>query len=447
MLYRDSSLNNSFSGIFSQYSQFYPQPPPPPQPHQTESQLNKKQHDYNQQMNSPRILFNNQQPSFNNGTIMNTYENGNKNIALENQIDQYQPPQAAAYHSQFMPANQNNINNPSYQANPIFRPQPYMMQPAYTNMSEAQYYSNSNTQQNPYQNNESDKTLKPNKNILNQQQHVLMSQPQNQQNIINYFNLNHINTMPLAFPQSYSHHLATLSPDQQKYLLDQQKALFMKLEAAEMTHFYPPPAHQEFNKNTRADNQPALASLMSSTHSNSTPSSPLVMNSPNILKSQSSTSSKDSSVYSPVLGANKNLTNQSAKSNVAELNGKISNLSINNQNKANFNYPQQQQQMGGFVPKGYQKNENSYSNNFNDVYYNYPPPHFVFPLPFLPPNIPDELRHNFTLADFQKFQMQPPNETMSNLLENLTDQDSLAQIAMNNEKLRLLSKQSYRQHR
>ena len=40
-------------------------------------------------------------------------------------------------------------------------------------------------------------------------------------------------TMPLAFPSSFSHHLATLSDDQQKYLLQQQQILILALAATE----------------------------------------------------------------------------------------------------------------------------------------------------------------------------------------------------------------------
>ena len=50
--------------------------------------------------------------------------------------------------------------------------------------------------------------------------------------IANYSNVQ-LGAMPLAFPPSFSHQLATLSLDQQKYLLEQQRALVLTMAATE----------------------------------------------------------------------------------------------------------------------------------------------------------------------------------------------------------------------
>ena len=46
--------------------------------------------------------------------------------------------------------------------------------------------------------------------------------------------------MPLAFPPSYSHHLATLSADQRNYLLQQQHQLVLNLTANEQYNQHEP---------------------------------------------------------------------------------------------------------------------------------------------------------------------------------------------------------------
>ncbi len=53
-------------------------------------------------------------------------------------------------------------------------------------------------------------------------------------NFLNQYNGYSLNAMPLAFPPSFSHQLATLSLDQQKYLLEQQRALVLTLAVTEL---------------------------------------------------------------------------------------------------------------------------------------------------------------------------------------------------------------------
>lgn len=106
------------------------------------------------------------------------------------------------------------------------------------------------------------------------------------------------NDMKLAYPQSYSHHLATLTPDQQNYLLQQQKELFMRLTMinntnpnenmihSPMSHHPPPPAHIYYQQQPPA---------MISQHSGGPMMSSSNLNTPNLARTFSSTSSSPSS--------------------------------------------------------------------------------------------------------------------------------------------------------
>lgn len=195
-------------------------------------------------------------------------------------------------------------------------------------------------------------------------EHTIVPQ-QNQANSAN------INRMPLAFPSSFSHQLATLSLDQQNYLLQQQRALVLHLAATEQyaqdvqnmqsgqNQYFTPnfkfsPQHQQLNRN-----------LSNQSYNYSQPvSSPIT---PTLKSQLSSSSSSHSSNYSPnfisqVENENKHLQNNKQfygpqQTNAMihpaffnDINGSFMQMNLNNDKvkyflrQQNHQHQQQQQQ-------------------------------------------------------------------------------------------------------
>ncbi len=254
------------------------------------------------------------------------------------------------------------------------------------------------------------------------------SQPQPQPHPYMNPNFNYNNV--LAFPPAFSHQLATLTVDQQNYLLQQQKLLVMAMAASEQrnSHVYLPPPQQQQQQQQQQiffqnhypypsqydypENQtlkqgnnslPVLASFFSS-----------------------STATSSSSPSSPML--NKNIINNHTNSHLNSIsqnsNNKInydSNITINSSNKYQeitshkLNSQFHQANINNLDLINHNKNNNNNNLEFkNDSYLNIMENKFGF----IPQNLIDQ-----------------------------TNTNSLGQMTLNNDKIRFLANQTYRQHR
>lgn len=217
ILRESSSLNSSFNSIFSpsHYNPFYQQL-------QQESQPNRVKPEFN-------TLNNNK---LNGQSFQSTQkiQQGNENTA-------YFPKADERYYYQ---GNQQQQSNQKYYAN--------------TQNDQMQYDQKLQSMNNQSTNekNLNAQNLEANSSTINKNNNNHVQQHQNQlgyaetneffvqppffnqnPNFINQYNGYSLNTMPLAFPPSFSHQLATLSLDQQKYLLEQQRALVLTLAVTE----------------------------------------------------------------------------------------------------------------------------------------------------------------------------------------------------------------------
>ena len=263
---------------------------------------------------------------------------------------------------------------------------------------------------------------------------------------------NQLGAMPLAFPPTFSHQLATLSLDQQKYLLEQQRALVLALAATEQMAQYQMGQQQQgfFPKQMytpQLNEQQNSAQNQSSQQLNGNESKGQLAAPKfgSVIKSNSQPlpagfQAKESFVP-PAFFATQKSFNPQPEHDTPSSNNNTSNLQSFNGNrhftsaKPNFLGKQFQQQ------NGFQSYENVNLANANHDSY----PQNSSGSPFVAQanggNASPFAFPNMNMAEIQKLQMQlqnsPINGEFNGLLENaMNDPASFSQLAMNNEKLR-----------
>lgn len=342
-----SSLNSSFNSIFSpsHFNPFYQHQ----QQQQQESQPN-----YNQEYKKNLHVNNSNQINGQNFYSQKTQPpqpTMNKKTEFKDETttrqENYENPKNIQSNQKLLEPSSHQTTNINSPYNPL-TPQRQLFQQHHSQTSEqiqnGKYLNNQQGQQNFHQN--------P-KMLFNDK--------------------NNLGTMTLAFPPSFSHQLATLSLDQQKYLLEQQRTLVLTLAATEQM--------TQFQMNQQGFYHPQNPNLL--TKSNSLPSQPL----------------KENPLPQPFFPNQNHFENFNMQ-----------------QNFNNSQYP----------------NGAKTGMNGNEMFYNHQNPVM------------------FQNMEFQKLYMQAALNGDRGLIENLmNDPISLTQIAINNEKLKLLTmtKQPYRHHR
>ena len=221
-------MNSSFNSIFSpsHYNPFYQQL-------QQESQLNHKQ-----EFSIPNNKLNGQ--NFQSPPKM---QQENEKSRL-----QYFPQADERYYYHANQQQQQQQQNQQYYVNN----QRQFDQQSNDNQNSHQFSNSNEKNQNVKHLNTNVSTVNANNNSIQQQQqqiqqHNKFNYIQNSSNelfipppnynqnpnFLSQYNGYSLNAMPLAFPPSFSHQLATLSLDQQKYLLEQQRALVLTLAVTE----------------------------------------------------------------------------------------------------------------------------------------------------------------------------------------------------------------------